>query len=115
MSKNGYLARQQAHDEALAQIVSEIYTQHACDCLYIALHRVYGFGEARLARLFAEIEAVRVEYHDALAGCSRRDPVEAGRIEELRGRFDRELQEACGSRFLPFEQRQPNVRRLWYR
>lgn len=114
MSKNGYLAKQQAHDAALAQIVSEIYTQHAYDCFYIAMHRVYGFGEARLARLFEEIEAVRREYHDVLSGCARRDPAELGRIDELRGNFDRELQAACGSRFVPFEERQENVRRLRY-
>lgn len=111
---NGYLQRQSAQTQAYIQATCDIYSQWVHDHACLALHEEFGFGPDRLKRFREALGKSLIEYDLALS--SSKDPVEAGKIDELRGKLDNAMRQLVpeGEAFYAFEERYPEVQKLGY-
>lgn len=111
---NGYLQRQNAQTQAYIQATCDIYSQWVHDHACLVLHEEFGFGPDRLKRFREALGNSLIEYDLALS--ASKDPVEAGKIDELRGKLDNAMRQLVpdGEPFLPFEERFPAVKKLGY-
>lgn len=79
--------------------------QKSADLFGVALYEE-GFGEARLERIALRVRELEHEYGDAW-----NDAVEADYQQE---QIDRVLKKAYGKNFVPFETRNPDIKKITY-
>lgn len=102
MPKNSaYLARQAARQRALTDEVRRYTIQQCGDFMLLAAAEAFGFGEDRLKRLSDAWATKFDEYADLLIDDLKGDKD----FEYTKAIIDRQLQQACGKYFQPWEER----------
>lgn len=99
MKPNAFLAKQQAKTELAIREARRFTIQQCHDMACIALHLEFGFGPERIARYSDAVLKVWNTYADTALADTDKDMV------ETHEKIDRVLKEACGDRFVEWEER----------
>lgn len=96
--RNAYLAKMQLQKDAAVLQATRFTRQLMVDMAMIALNDEFGFGPERLERFARCIEKV---YDHYATTWNNDDPDTV----YARAKIDRRLEQACGEKFIPWEER----------
>lgn len=98
MKRSGFLARQQAKQDAEALVNHRFTRQLMCDVAMIALNDAFGFGPERLHKFADKLVEVFAVY-------AERWNSDTKDTEYTRAKLDEKLKQICGPYFVPWEER----------
>ena len=109
MKQSGFIAKQLAMRQAIAEASERVTQQLMMDTLQIVLHSELGFGYDRIMKITKAWSDAYNHYHDVFN-------VKHAEADVMRVHLDRELADILKGHqdLIPFEERYPEIKEITY-